>query len=225
MTTALRLESWAAQREAWPASGRHILAQYDDDTIVVYQAYAPAIGLHAAKHGAFGPGFSMSRMTWLKPNFLWMMYRSGWGTKPAQEVTLALRLRRSGFDALLGDGVLSSFTPSVHGADGEDAWRRAVASSNVRVQWDPDHAPGGAPLERRAIQIGVRGDALERMTKEWLVGIEDVSAFVAEQRPNATRTAAGAPSLLVTPRERVLGVSQAVARRLGMRGTPAGDPG
>ncbi|WP_141653813.1 DUF4291 family protein, partial [Erwinia billingiae] len=27
------------------------------------------------------PPFSMTRMTWIKPSFLWMMYRSGWGMK------------------------------------------------------------------------------------------------------------------------------------------------
>jgi len=26
----------------------------------------------------------MNRMTWIKPNFLWMMYRSGWASKKNQ---------------------------------------------------------------------------------------------------------------------------------------------
>ncbi|MFM7854759.1 MAG: DUF4291 family protein [Flammeovirgaceae bacterium] len=29
-------------------------------------------------------GLSLNRMTWMKPNFLWMMYRSGWATKHNQ---------------------------------------------------------------------------------------------------------------------------------------------
>ena len=65
----------------WPKEGRHILAQFDDDTVIVYQAYRPSIGRYAAEHGAFGGDFSYSRMSWVKPNFLWMMYRSGWGTQ------------------------------------------------------------------------------------------------------------------------------------------------
>jgi hypothetical protein len=74
---ALAVESYGVQAEAWPAVGCHILAQYDDETIIVYQAYRPSTGCYAAAHGAFGPGFSYSRMSWVKPNFLWMMYRSG----------------------------------------------------------------------------------------------------------------------------------------------------
>lgn len=77
-------ESYASQRLRWPQAGRHILAQFDDDSIVVYQAYRPAIGRFAAAHGYFGGEFSYLRMSWIKSNFLWMMYRSGWGTKPGQ---------------------------------------------------------------------------------------------------------------------------------------------
>ena len=39
------------------AAGRragHILAQFDATSIVVYQAYRPAIGHYAAEHGHFG---------------------------------------------------------------------------------------------------------------------------------------------------------------------------
>jgi hypothetical protein len=49
-------------------------------TFVVYQAYRPSIGAHALTHGAFGGDFCYSRMSWIKSNFLGMMYRSGWGS-------------------------------------------------------------------------------------------------------------------------------------------------
>jgi hypothetical protein len=38
----------------WPASGRQILAQFDDDSVVVYQAYRPEIVCFAAERGYFG---------------------------------------------------------------------------------------------------------------------------------------------------------------------------
>ena len=47
-------ERYEAQRSRWPASGRHILAQYDDKTIVVYQAYQRAIAEFAVTHQRFG---------------------------------------------------------------------------------------------------------------------------------------------------------------------------
>ena len=105
---ALIMEPYREQVEVWPKEGRHILAQFDDETVIVYQAYRPAIGRFAAENGAFGGDFSFSRMSWIKPNFLWMMYRSGWGTKEIQEVTLALRVRRTFFDTLLAEAVPSS---------------------------------------------------------------------------------------------------------------------
>ena len=71
----LRTEPYLVQGARWPTSGRHILAQFDDESVVVYQAYKPAIGQFAAKNGYFGGEWSLSRMSWIKPNFLWMMYR------------------------------------------------------------------------------------------------------------------------------------------------------
>mgnify|MGYP003581423216 CR=1 FL=1 len=38
----LLTEPYLTQLPPWPPMGRHILAQYDAETVVVYQAYAPA---------------------------------------------------------------------------------------------------------------------------------------------------------------------------------------
>jgi hypothetical protein len=107
--------------------------------------------------------------------------------------------------------VHSTFVPEVYGS--YEAWKGAVAGSEVRLQWDPDHGPAGNPLERRAIQLGMRGEILARYAGEWLLGIEDISGFVAEQRGNAE-----APyERLVTPREGVYPVADPdVAARLGV---------
>ena len=190
----LRTEKYLEQRDRWPKSGRHILAQYDDESVVVYQAYRPAIGDFAAAHGYFGGAFSLSRMSWIKPNFLWMMYRSGWATKPGQEVVLAVCLKRAAFDEILSHAVHSSFVAEIYGS--REDWKERVKKSDVRLQWDPDHAPGGAKEERRAIQLGLRGDVLRRYAREWVLDIEDVSDFVAEQRQNVH-----AQTELLTPSE------------------------
>lgn len=73
----LLTERYLDQLAHWPTEGQHILAQFDDETIVVYQAYNEAIGRYAIEHQRFGGAYSFSRMSWIKPNFLWMMYRSG----------------------------------------------------------------------------------------------------------------------------------------------------
>lgn len=203
---------YTIQAVGWPQQGRHILAQFDAETVVVYQAYRPEIGHFAARNGSFGGPFSLDRMSWVKPNFLWMMYRSGWGTKPDQEVTLAVTLQRTAFDTLLAQAVPSSSDARQY--ETEAAWKAAVAGSDVRLQWDPDHGPAGRPLARRAIQLGLCGATLARYAREWIVAIEDISAFVATQRQ---RLASGHFDELETPREAVYPVTdELVAHRLGI---------
>lgn len=203
----LRLQPYQDQVRTWPDSGRHVLAQYDDETIVVYQAFGPAIGSFAVKHGYFGGDFKLSRMSWIKPNFLWMMHRAGWGTKPGQEVVLAIRLLRSAFDTILANAVHATYAEFIYGD--REAWQASVAGSAVRLQWDPDHDPQGVPLPRRAIQLGLRGEILRRYSREWLVDILDISPFVAEQRDRL-------PGLdeLVTPAEMVYPVRDPEVRRV-----------
>jgi Domain of unknown function (DUF4291) len=180
----LQIEPYLNQKDRWPPRGRVILAQYDADSIVVYQAYRPSIGHFAACHGYFGGDFKLSRMTWIKPNFLWMMYRSGWGTKEGQEVTLAIRIQRSAFDSILDQAVHSTHKPEIY--ESQQAWSHAIKTSDVRLQWDPDHSPAGEKLERRAIQLGLQGETAKKYSQEWIVSIEDISEFVAQQRENVS---------------------------------------
>lgn len=181
--TPLPTELHELQRERWPQSGRHILAHHDANSVIVYQAYCPAIGEYAIRHGRLdGPDFSLSRMSWIKPNFLWMMYRSSWGTKEGQEVVLGLRLRRSFFERVVREAVPSTFDASYAS---REAWQEAVGRSEVRLQWDPDHSPKGGKLERRAIQLGLRGRTLAAFAHEELLEVIDMRAFVAAQRPLA----------------------------------------
>jgi hypothetical protein len=208
----LATELYSEQAKRWPPEGRHILAHYDDQCIIVYQAYRPSIGRFTIEHGHFGGGFSLSRMSWIKPNFMWMMYRCGWGTKEGQEVILGLRLRREFFDGILAQAVQSSYYEGHYPS--REQWQEALAASAVRLQWDPDHDPSGAKLERRAIQLGLRGDVLQAFSKRELVAVIDMTEFVAEQRPHAA--VAGFAGLR-TPVERAYVPSDpAVGRRLGL---------
>lgn len=208
----LLTESYLTQANRWPKAGRHILAQFDGTSVIVYQAYRSAIGHFAAKHGYFGGEFSLNRMSWIKPNFLWMMYRSGWGTKTNQEVILAIRIQRSAFDAILAAAVHSHFVPDLYSS--ETAWKQAVVQSSVRLQWDPDHDPSGAKQERRAIQLGLRGEVVAQYARDWIVSIEDISEFVQQQYQYVQ---AGDWTHLKIPYEVVYPVQQSgIAKRLGL---------
>src|SRR4051812_41292494 len=125
----IETESYVEQKVLWPRVGRHILAQYDEGSVVVYQAYNRGIAEFAVREGRFGGGFSFSRMSWIKPNFLWMMFRSGWGTKENQEATLGLRVRRDFFEEILGEAVPSSWDREQYASEAE--WSVAVGRSSV----------------------------------------------------------------------------------------------
>jgi len=174
----LVLEKYQQQLQCWPKEGRHVLAQFDEDRVIVYQAYRPEIGLFAARNGYFGGAFSYSRMSWIKTNFLWMMYRCGWAQKEGQEVVLAIHLKRRFFDRLLLRAFPSSNTEGL--PPGE--WNEKIRSSDVRLQWDPDHDPYGSKQTRKAIQIGLRNQFLEPFKGAAILQIENVTDFVVEQR-------------------------------------------
>jgi hypothetical protein len=187
------------------------LAQYNDESIVVYQAYKPTIAHYAVAHQRFGGDFSFSRMSWIKPNFLWMMYRSGWATKEGQEHILAISITRGLFDEILRSAVASTFDDRRY--ESHDAWRSALAASEVRLQWDPDHDPHGRPLARRAIQLGLRGRMLRRLAHDEVLSIEDITPFVMQQRKILAEGIDG----LETPVERVyVPVDGEAARAVGL---------
>ncbi|MDT0379794.1 DUF4291 domain-containing protein [Streptomyces sp. DSM 42041] len=155
-----------------------IRAAHDDTTVTVHQAYAPQLGLPAARDGRFPPGWKRDRMTWIKPSFLWMMYRCGWGEKQHQETVLAVDLAREGFEWALRHACLSHFDADVH-AD-RPAWRHALRESPARVQWDPERDLHLRPLAHRSLQLGLSGEAVRRYADAWITGIRDVTPLAHE---------------------------------------------
>ncbi|ASK31211.1 hypothetical protein CEY12_14360 [Chryseobacterium sp. T16E-39] len=175
----LKLKKYKEQLKEWPQKGYYIMAQYDEEEIVVYQSYRKEIGKFAVRNQYFGGEFSLERMTWIKPNFLWMMYRNGWGSKEGQECVLAIHLKMEAFKRYLENAVYSSYDKSLEVS--EEEWKNQISESSVRLQWDPDHDPFGNKIERRAIQIGLRNNFIHSFAKEDILLIEDISDFVKEQ--------------------------------------------
>lgn len=157
---------------------RQLRALHDSEGLVVYQAYLPAIADAALAAGRFVPPFRLDRMSWIKPSFRWMMYRSGWAAKAGQLRVLAVTIRRGGFDAALARSCSTHHDPD--SGESRDAWNLRSAAADVLVQWDPERGPDLAPLPFRTIQVGLRGDALRSYASDWLLGIEDVTARAHE---------------------------------------------
>lgn len=187
---------------------RQVRAAYDDQTITVYQAYPDRVADAALEAGHFVPPFKRERMTWVKPSFLWMMYRCGWATKPDQERVLAVRITRAGFEEALASSCLSHLDAEIH--PDRDTWARLKEASPVRVQWDPERSTTLDPLPWRSIQVGLGGRTVAAYVDEWMVDLTDLTAEVHAMRedPALRRTRPGL--------ERPYPLPEAVGARIGL---------
>ena len=188
----VNLKKYKEQKLLWPDSGCQILANYNEDSIVVYQAFSPSIAEYAVRLQRFGgPDYKLTRMTWIKTSFLWMMFRSGWATKKDQERILAIYVSLEGFEEILRRACLAK-RQTENNIDGKLV--------TVRLQWDPDHNPYGEKEQRRAVQLGLRGDTLNLFLQKWILQIEDITNFVKAQHEHVL---AGKLDELEMPEEKV----------------------
>jgi hypothetical protein len=192
---------------------RQIRAAFDDQTVRVYQAYGHDIAAAAIASQTLVAPFRRDRMTWIKPSFAWMMYRSGWATKPGQERILAIDISRVGFEWALANACLSCFEPEFY--DTYEAWFSAKRSCPVRIQWDPERTPGLARLEYRSIQIGLSRNAVVHYVEDWIQRITDLTDFATAMRYRV-RTQRPAQYLDELPAERPYPLAVELEWRIGI---------
>jgi hypothetical protein len=177
-----------------------IRADYNRDSIVVYQSYRPTIAEPALAQQKFVAPFSFDRMTGIKPSFLWLMARSDWGQASGQEVTLAVRVRRSAWEEALGHAVLTD---------------READGALVHVQWDPERSLRGEKLPHRSIQVGLSRGLIRKYAEEWIVSITDLSPLVSKLR-QLRKAGRYDDARRLLPHECAYPVNAALMRRLGM---------
>lgn len=148
------------------------LAEYDDEGVYFYQAFKDSIADYAINNQKLGgPDFKQDRMTWIKPNFAWVLYRSGYGRKSNQERILKIKISHENVAKLL------KFCICTHGSGG----------GNGRVQWDPSRdlylsEKGGkeprkvANAAKRMIQIGLKAEAKDQYINS-IMSITDVTTL------------------------------------------------
>ncbi len=153
---------------------KQIRAFYTPEFIRVYQAYGDAIVKDIEKNGTFSPpSFSLTRMTWIKPSFCWMMYRSGWGYKDAkQNNILAIDITHEGFLWCLQHAMLSKQHPNLSAEE----FAKLKEHSPVVIQWDPERDIQLNKLDYRSIQIGIKNEAVEKYVNEWIVNITNITS-------------------------------------------------
>ncbi|RYG64551.1 DUF4291 domain-containing protein, partial [bacterium] len=187
-----------------------IRATYDASSIVVYQAYSDSIARAALSAGKFVPPFSMGRMTWIKPSYLWLMERSNWGRKSGQENILAVRISRQGFDEALSLGVLTGYEAGIH--SDRRSWQQTFDGALVHVQWDPERSIRGADLGINSIQVGLSRGVIERFVEEWIIEITDLTPLTRKIHTLLTQGQAEKARRFL-PKERVYPVEKAVAEK------------
>ncbi len=161
MKIVMRTEKYIAQKRRLPAEGKQIIARIEDENIIVYQAFNSQITAYALTNQKFGgPHYSFNRMSWIKPGFLWMMYRAGWAAKENQQHILAIRLPLVYFKIILQQATPSSYESELFAT--QEEWKAELDKTEARLQWDPDHDPFGNKEQRKAIQIGMKGDVLKK---------------------------------------------------------------
>lgn len=191
---------------------KEVFAKYDRQCIRVYQAYNSIIAKEAVALQTFGENFNINRMTWIKPSFLWLMYRSNWGTKKNQECILALDIYQEKFNEVLEKAVLTSPDSASYNST---QWEKAFDETTVYCQWDPDRGINGNAINRAAIQLGLKGDTLRDFLDTGICRIEDLTSLVKkwnEQRKN------GKLNFKNLPTEKIYPVKDRVIRkRLNMK--------
>jgi len=138
-------------------------------------------------------------MTWIKPSFLWMMYRCGWASKEGQETVLAIEITREGFEWALRNACLAHYEHGLH--RDRSTWQRQLKRAPARVQWDPERDLRLRPLPHRSLQLGLAGEAAERYAENWIVSVNDVTALAHAVRARVADGALDAARRLL-PAER-----------------------
>lgn len=152
--------------------------EWDSEGVYVYQAYKAELADWALEHQRFGgPAWNAGRMTWIKPSFAWMLYRSGYGGKSGQERVLKIKLSHSTIAHLLSHCKCTNTNTKMKKQAHEGG------GGNGRVQWDPERdlfqsdgkrkEPRRMPYQR-AIQIGLEGSLSEYYVNN-IISIQDVT--------------------------------------------------
>eukprot|EP01084_Bolivina_argentea_P152353 265788_1 len=165
--------------------GKFITGTFDlkNNFIIVYQAFNSNIANYASQSQKFigCDHYNETRMTWVKSNFLWMMYRSGWGKKDKnQSNILAIYLKLDCFETFISECVYSKYNNALP-YDEKEHKKKITSKDRIVLQWDPHHSPTGGKIEgKRAIQLGMKGKYLNQF-HDSILCIQDITSFVKEQ--------------------------------------------
>lgn len=191
---------------------KQIYATYDDEGLFVYQAFKPKTVANAVARGTFGTGFNTNRLTWIKPSFAWILQRTQYATKHRMNAIARIKLSHEGWLQILNQSIPTQYDANRYTT--EESWQKALENAPVIHQWDPERDLAGKKLDRAAIQVGMRNEALSlSYVNEWIIGIEDVTDLAREIGKLSRLNNSTLPEV---PEEQVYTTSQELAFSLGI---------
>ena len=193
---------------------QEIRADYDRETITVYQAYDKSIAIPAIKNNRFEKPFSFNRMTWIKPSYLWLMERSNWGTKSNQEYILGIKIKRTRWEKALSLGVLTDPDKTIYKSG--TLWDKEFQNAKVHIQWDPERTFKGAKMQIRSIQVGVGRDLIQEYNEEWIEEITDLTPLTRKIRL-LLKQGKYKEAKRILPKEKTYDVPDEIKSRIGIR--------
>ncbi|MEO1052320.1 MAG: DUF4291 domain-containing protein [Bacteroidota bacterium] len=197
-----------------PSSHKYeIRATFDQKRIAIYQAFDSSIAEPALQNQKLVSPFSYSRMTWIKPSYLWLMYRSDWANRAGMGRILKIWIYREAWDAALREAVLT--TPESHVYKDAKKWRKMLDKASIRVQWDPERDVYNNRLPYKSIQVGITPVLAKAYAREWIDAIEDCTQKTRQIRDLVyARDFSSAKVLL--PEETAYPVDGRIKQALGM---------
>ncbi|MEM6346478.1 MAG: DUF4291 family protein [Bacteroidota bacterium] len=155
-----------------------VYADYDEEGVYVYQAFKPSTVEIAVEKGTFGKGFGLDRTSWIKPSFGWVLHRTKYATKNRMQAIARIKITHQSFLQILQNSVEAHWQPNLF--ETEDQWQTALKKADVVHQWDPERAIDGRPLDRQAIQLGLRAGILKSYVDEFIIKVESATAIAHE---------------------------------------------
>ena len=95
-----------------------------------------------------------------------------------------------------------------------ESWKSQLRTCCVRIQWDPERSVTLQALEKRTIQIGLSGAAMDAYVDAWIAKIEDITPFVREVE-TLVRAERLEDAQALLPVERPYPLPPTIARQIG----------
>lgn len=185
-----------------PQKGRHLLAWYDDNEVLVYIPHV----------GEYYDEITISRPVWIILSFSWMMHDAKWMESPHYHTIECMTIQRFAFEDMLLKAFPADFPNKLFESEAE--WKKERAGAVVQYRWRPDYTPDGKQLEREALMLGIHSRTwMQYVIKNQVLTYNDIDEALFMQKEHSQPPY----DLLVVPDERIYPIDDATKQILDMK--------